>query len=130
MIRGRYASDAVAASIFVEPICFMLFLRTLTHNFLYQVFVHHAGTAGGRPRFDPEPPNGMFIHTTIHTQEYGGAIGYVIRSEFFLNHALRRHFWWQLKVLFVEDIEHPSLIYLTEQDEVVPTQEVREASGS
>lgn len=49
----------------------------------------------------------------------------MIRSEFFLNHALRRHFWWQLKVLFVEDIEHPSLIYLTEQDEVVPTQEVR-----
>lgn len=33
----RYASDAVAASVFVEPICFMLFLRTLTYRFLYQV---------------------------------------------------------------------------------------------
>jgi dienelactone hydrolase len=27
--------------------------------------------------------------------------------------------------LFVEDIHHPSLIFLTEQDEVVPTQEVK-----
>lgn len=88
----RYASHAVAASVFIEPICFMLFLRTLTFNFLYQ--------------------------------EYGGFVGFLIRSEFFLNHALRRHFWWQSKILWAEDIHHPCHIFLCHQDEVVPTQEV------
>jgi hypothetical protein len=65
----RFAPAVVAGTAFVEPIVFMLYLKTVTRNFLYD--------------------------------EYGGGIGYMIRSELFLNHALRRHFWWHLNVLWV-----------------------------
>ena len=82
----RYAPHAVAASIFVEPIVFMLFLKTVTRNFLYQ--------------------------------DYGGSIGYIIRSELFLNHALRRHFWWHENVLWLEDVDHTCHVFLCHQDEV------------
>lgn len=50
--------------------------------------------------------------------------GYAIRSELFLNHALRRHFWWSKNLLWIEDVTHPSHVFLCEADEVVPTSEV------
>lgn len=58
----RFSPRSVVGSVFIEPIVFLLHLKTVTHSFLYQ--------------------------------EYGGIVGYLIRSELFLNHALRRAFWW------------------------------------
>ena len=60
------------------------------------------------------PPCGPLFRT----QEYGGGVGYIVRSELFLNAYLRRHFWWHLNVLWLEDVDHPCHVILCQRDEV------------
>merc|ERR1711924_410854 len=42
----------------------------------------------------------------------------------FINHAIRRHFWWYENICWEDDIQVPILVTLAMEDDVVPSSQV------
>lgn len=93
----QHAPDRVASVVFIDPVVIMLNLKSTLYNFLYK----HAGE--------------------------GGKISDLVGSELYLNHALRRHFWWYRNIIWAQDMHNegiPSTVIVSEKDEIVPSAEV------
>lgn len=91
----KYAPNAVAALLFLDPVCFCLHLPRLTKSFVYT-------------RADP------------------GTISYLVRTDIMTNWTVQRSFPWAWIDLFVEHIEVPCSIYLSERDALVPSNKIAE----
>jgi len=92
----QHAPERVASVVFIDPIVIMLNLKSTLYNFLYR-------------------------HST------NGKISDLVGSELFLNHALRRHFWWYRNIVWAQDMHDqgiPSMVIVSENDEIVPSAEV------
>ncbi|EKX54917.1 hypothetical protein GUITHDRAFT_99568 [Guillardia theta CCMP2712] len=92
----HHLPSRVAGVALIDPVVMMLNLRDILFNFLYR-----------------------------HERE--GSISDLIGSELFLNHALRRNFWWYRNILWAQDLEKhkiPSIICLSERDQIVPSSAV------
>jgi len=92
----QHAPERVASVVFIDPIVIMLNLKSTLYNFLYR-------------------------HST------NGKISDLVGSELFLNHALRRHFWWYRNIIWAQDMHDegiPSMVIVSENDEIVPSAEV------
>jgi pimeloyl-ACP methyl ester carboxylesterase len=93
---AQQAPDRVASLAFLDPVVFMLNLKDILYNFLYR-----------------------------HEQD--GKISDLVGSELYLNNALRRNFWWYRNILWASDMqkaEIPTLVCLSEKDEIVPVEAV------
>ena len=93
----QHAPERVASVCFIDPVVIMLNLKSTLYNFLYK-----------------------------HAAE-DGKISDLVGSELFLNHALRRHFWWYRNIIWAQDMHRegiPSSVIVSEKDEIVPSAEV------
>ena len=80
--------------VLLDPMCLLLALPDVTHNFLYR-----------KPR--------TRVQRVIH---WGAA------SEMGVNNTLRRHFWWFNSVLFASEIAHvPTVVHLASADSIAPS---------
>jgi pimeloyl-ACP methyl ester carboxylesterase len=87
----------VAGLVFIDPVVMMLNLKNILFNFLYK----HEGD---------------------------GKISDLIGTELHINNALRRNFWWYRNIVWASDLQRsglPSLVCLSEKDEIVPTNAVK-----
>jgi pimeloyl-ACP methyl ester carboxylesterase len=93
----KYAPRAIVGACFVEPVCFLISLRKTLEQFLY---------APCDPVMD------------------------LIRSDAGVARALRREFWWSEAALWREQLgvaacrDHVA-VFLADNDEIVPSEEVR-----
>ena len=93
---AQHLPSRVAGLTFVDPVVLMLNLKHILFNFLYK-----------------------------HQRD--GKISDLIGSELHVNNALRRNFWWYRNIVWASDLQRhrlPSLICLSEQDEIVPSSAV------
>ena len=119
------AEDRIAASIFLDPVVFMLHLRNITYNWFYKdtsaVKASPYGTAAAE---------GETTYSTQLTEpDTGGGVMSLIKSELFTNHALQRPYMWFRNVLFAHEMEKKSFsttICLSELDPIVPSDAVKE----
>lgn len=87
----KYAPHAVAALLFLDPVCFCLHAPRLTKSFVYM----------------PADP---------------GTISYFVRTDLMVNWTIQRAFPWSWIVLFEEQINVPCSIFLSEKDQLVPSE--------
>jgi len=67
------------------------------------------------------------LYNFLYKHSTNGKISDLVGSELFLNHALRRHFWWYRNIIWAQDMHHqgiPSMVIVSENDEIVPSAEV------
>ena len=97
------APDLVAQLVLLDPMCLLLALPDVTHNFLY------------RPSL-PGPKT--FMDHVAH---------WMASSEMGVNNTLRRHFWWFNSTLFAQDIAQvPTVVHLASHDSIAPCHHVRD----
>lgn len=89
----KYASTAVAALLFLDPICFCLHVPSLTKHFVYQ-----------RPDI--------------------GTLSYMVRTDVTVNWSIQRSFPWAWIILFLEEVKVPTVVFLSEKDDLVPAEKV------
>ena len=89
----KYAPTAVAALLFLDPICFCLHVPYLTKQFVYQ---------------RPDP----------------GTLSYMVRTDITVNWSIQRSFPWAWIVLFLEEVHVPTVVFLSENDSLVPAKKV------
>ncbi|CAJ1934807.1 unnamed protein product [Cylindrotheca closterium] len=87
----KYATNAVAAILFLDPICFCLHTPRLTKNFVYHT---------------PDP----------------GTITYMVRTDMMVNWTIQRAFPWIWITLFIEQIQVPCTVFLSDKDALVPAE--------
>jgi len=83
----------VAGLVFIDPVVMMLNLKKILYNFLYK-------------------------------HERDGKISDLVGTELHINNALRRNFWWYANIVWASDLQRaelPSLVCLSEEDEIVPS---------
>lgn len=98
----------VAASVLVDPICFLLYRKDIVHNFLYR---------------QPKP----LLHlSSCASLGYWFRLGlhYVLTLEPTIQSCFRREFWWTRHWLHPTDLRTPSLVVLSGQDAIVPAHAV------
>jgi len=95
----RKAPDLVGSTLFIDPVCFLLFLPDVGSNFLYR-----------KP-------------TTLIAR----LISALASRELYTANALHRHFWWYCNVLWADDVpsDCPALVVLSSADCIVPAAKVR-----
>lgn len=94
---AQHLPSRVAGLALVDPVVMMLNLKSILYNFLYK----HDGD---------------------------GKISDLIGTELHINNALRRNFWWYRNILWCSDLQSsglPSLVCLSENDEIVPSSAVQ-----
>ena len=77
-------------AVFIDPVCFLLHLKTVCYNFVYKRIF---------PKYGPMA---------------------ILRSDLFINYAIRRQFWWMHNACFAEELPCPTIVVLAEKDEVGP----------
>jgi pimeloyl-ACP methyl ester carboxylesterase len=97
------APDLVAQLVLLDPMCLLLALPDVTHNFLYKPL-----------RAGPKP----WVDRLVHL---------MAGSEMGVNNALRRHFWWFNAALFAHEIASvPTVVHLASHDSIAPSRHVRD----
>jgi pimeloyl-ACP methyl ester carboxylesterase len=94
------AADLVRGLVLLDPACLLLHLPSVLTNILYR------GASNSFERF----------------------LNYLIREELFFNAHARRWFFWYANALFLEDVdtaEVPTMVLLSEQDEIIPVKATR-----
>lgn len=60
----------------------------------------------------------------VYTRPDPGTISYIVRTDLIVNRTIQRSFPWSRIVLFVEQINVPCCVYLSEKDALVPSEKV------
>ena len=96
----RNAPDLVLGACFCDPVCFLLHHTDVLKSILYM-----------------EPSS--LLEEVLH---------YIVRAELFFNCYMRRSVYWSINILFLEDIPAatPTCVVLSENDNIVPVESVRE----
>ncbi|GKY91486.1 hypothetical protein MPSEU_000120800 [Mayamaea pseudoterrestris] len=89
----KFASHAVSAVLFLDPICFCLHQPRLTKAFVYL------------------PPD-------------LGQLAYFVRADAIVNWTVQRSFPWAWISLFLDQIDVPCSVFLSERDTLVPAAQV------
>lgn len=61
------------------------------------------------------------LYNFLYRHSTNGKISDLVGTELFLNHALRRHFWWYRNIIWAQDMHRagiPSQVIVSENDEV------------
>mmetsp|Transcript_2165 Transcript_2165/g.3193 ORF Transcript_2165/g.3193 Transcript_2165/m.3193 type:complete len:483 (-) Transcript_2165:147-1595(-) len=93
---AKHHPEIVAQAVFLDPVCFLLFLPDVAFNTLYRV-----------PR---------------SFSEWLVAVG--VAKEPTVAHFLRRHFWWYQNFIQLDDLQCPSIAVLAELDQLAPVDAV------
>eukprot|EP00960_Hanusia_phi_P076623 768588-Hanusia_phi.AAC.5 len=99
----QHLPERVAGVGLIDPVVMMLNLKDVLYNFLYKKTQDN------------------------DKRKLGNKLGDLIGSELYLNNALRRNFWWYRNILWAQDLQKqniPSLVCLSEHDEIVPSHAV------
>ncbi|EKX46261.1 hypothetical protein GUITHDRAFT_107873 [Guillardia theta CCMP2712] len=99
----QHLPERVAGIGLIDPVVMMLNLKDVLYNFLYKKTQDN------------------------DRRKLGNKLGDLIGSELYLNNALRRNFWWYRNILWAQDLQKqniPSLVCLSEHDEIVPSHAV------
>lgn len=64
------------------------------------------------------------LHSFIYRRKDLSFIEELLRKDTFICHTLRRRFWWYEAILFVQDLQIPSLIVTSEHDSNMPVKEI------
>ena len=111
----------VAASVLVDPICFLLYRRDIVFNFLYRQpkplshlcsFLDHSLPGAG-------------VHHAAHLGYWFRlALHYMLTQEPSIQSCFRREFWWGRHWLHPSDLPSDSLVVLSGRDAIVPSEQV------
>mmetsp|Transcript_27254 Transcript_27254/g.34055 ORF Transcript_27254/g.34055 Transcript_27254/m.34055 type:complete len:460 (+) Transcript_27254:117-1496(+) len=93
----KYLPNVVGQAVFLDPVCFLLWLPDIAYNFLYK-----------------EPTN--FVEWILSRG---------ISLEPTISNSLRRHFWWYQNILHYEDLHCPAVVSLGAKDEVFAADSVK-----
>eukprot|EP01134_Creolimax_fragrantissima_P007180 CFRG7180T1 len=90
--------EAIEGCIWLDPVCFCLYLPTTLYSFLYRT-----------PERLMDWPRFAFISRNLY-----------------LNNVLKRNFWWYQHVLWDDELPSNMSVYLSKDDDIVPVQEVED----
>lgn len=54
----------------------------------------------------------------VYTPRHGWDVASILRTEPFIGNTIRRHCWWYKNIVWIEDMKVPSLVILSENDQV------------
>jgi len=88
--------QSVSGAIFLDPVCFLLFLPYTCMHFIYEV-----------PEFKLNNLRACIVH-------------YFAKRELGIAHTLQRHFWWTHNNIWSEDLCDNIMVVLAAEDEIAP----------
>jgi len=92
----KHTPNRVSGAIFLDPVCFLLFLPYTCMHFIYEV---------------PQVSIGNLRACVVH---------FFAKRELGIAHTLQRHFWWIHNNIWSEDLCDKVMVVLAAEDEIAP----------